>query len=154
MSFITPAPFRSHNNLLLQYHGLARGPYRTTIRRPLEGIHTQASWIFGQRLRVFGAMAGDGVTYGGRRASLQLLERNATPACDGFVVSPEVLACFVHPISISIIPIPISHDHISSHIPLFLFIHRRHCNSDKECCLQQRRKRRQRRSCSQGWRAR
>jgi hypothetical protein len=46
MSFITPAPFRSHNNLLLQYHGLARGPYRTTIRRPLEGIHTQAFCIW------------------------------------------------------------------------------------------------------------
>jgi hypothetical protein len=46
-------------------------------------------------------VAGNGVTYGGRRASLQLLERNATPACDDFMVSLKLLVYCVHPMFIS-----------------------------------------------------
>jgi hypothetical protein len=62
-------------------------------------------------------MAGNNVTYGGRRASLQLLERNATPACDGSMVSLKLIACFDHPMSISMFPVPVSHDRISSPVP-------------------------------------
>jgi hypothetical protein len=69
-------------------------------------------------------MAGHSLTYGGRRASLQLLERNATPACDGFMVSLKLIARFVHPISSSMFPVPVSHNRISNQIALFLFIRR------------------------------
>ena len=97
--------FRFHNPLLPGSATHAPRLYRTTVCRSFSGIHTQA--------RPFGALDLDPaccvsislflptfmcteLTYGGRRASLQLLERKATPACRSNIVSLNPLCAKYH----------------------------------------------------------
>ena len=99
-----PCSCRFHNPLLPRSATYAPGTYRTTICHPLGGIHTQArrfeaidldpaSCVSTSR---FLSTLCNRLTYGGRRASLQLLERKATPACRSNIVSLKTL-CAMQP---------------------------------------------------------